>query len=88
MPDDHVPDPRRLKAWETRRAKYGKVGHAGPYRMGTAVSTVDNIGRMALTFVLQLHARGELSEGQCCRALRVDRVSFRELVDAKENSST
>lgn len=71
----------RLKAWETRRAKYGTAGHSGPYR--TAVSFADDLGSRALAFVLRLHAQGELSEGQCAKALELDRVSFRALVDER-----
>ena len=81
-----IPDPRRLRAWETRRSKYGPRGHSGPYRV-----FVDAVGERrpsqrdtavrALAFILDLHAKGELSEGQCCKALGLDRVSFRELAD-------
>lgn len=70
----------RRKAWETRRAKYGASGHAGSYRMSSIVE-VDPIGKRALAFVLRLYEQGELSEGQCCKALQLDRVSFREMVD-------
>lgn len=76
--DDY--DAARMRAWETRRARYGAAGHAGPYHNRTAV-VVDDLGRLALAFILRLHAQGELSEGQCSKALQIDRVSFRELVD-------
>lgn len=88
-----APDPRKLKAWETRRARYGAAGHAGPYRTGGALHVSDNyrklvldavaddLGSRALALVLRLYAEGALSEGQCAKALQIDRVSFRALVD-------
>lgn len=77
----------RKRAWETRRAKYGPAGHAGTYRTcGSRV--VNDLGRRALAFVLQLYANGELSEGQCAKALRIDRVSFRVLVDEHGQPTT
>ncbi len=66
----------RAKAWQTRRAKYGDRGHAGAYRRPT-----DSLGRRALALVIRLHHEETLSEGQCCKALDLDRVAFRELVD-------
>lgn len=67
----------RRKAWITRREKYGERGHGGGYRRGP-----DPLGRRALALVIRLHEEGALSEGQCCRALELDRVDFRRLVDA------
>lgn len=66
----------RARAWATRRAKYGEHGHAGGYRR-----PADPIGRRALALVVSLHLQEALSEGQCCAALNLDRVSFREIVD-------
>jgi hypothetical protein len=72
------PSESRRRAWATRRAKYGQVGHAGDYGRWSA----DPIGRRALALVVQLHREAVLSEGQCCQALGIDRISFREIVDA------
>lgn len=68
--------PDRAKAWATRREKYGEHGHARSYRR-----PVDPVGRKALALVVSLHLQETLSEGQCCAALNLDRVSFREIVD-------
>jgi hypothetical protein len=40
------------------------------------------LGDRALALVLRLHREGILSEGQCCRELDLDRVTFRILADA------
>jgi len=79
MSDPREPDPRRVQAWKTRRARYGTAGHARPYR--TSPTPADDLGSRALAFVLRLHAQGDLSEGQCSKALGIDRVTFRALVD-------
>lgn len=67
----------RVKAWETRRAKYGPRGHDGAYTRPS-----HPLGLKALRLVLKLHAEGTLSEGQCCKALDLDRVELRALADA------
>lgn len=72
-PADQSP---RDRAWATRREKYGEHGHAGSYRR-----PVDPVGRKALALVVSLHLQETLSEGQCCAALNLDRVSFRQIVD-------
>jgi hypothetical protein len=64
----------RAKAWVTRRAKYGPQGHASSYTRG-------GIGRRALALIVSLHREEVLSEGQCCRALDLDRVAFRAICD-------
>jgi hypothetical protein len=66
----------RARAWATRREKYGEHGHAGSYRR-----PADPIGRRALATVISLHLQETLSEGQCCAALNIDRVSFRAICD-------
>lgn len=65
----------RAKAWETRRGKYGARGHAGSYARSLRE-------RRALALIADLHRAAILSEGQCCAALDMDRVSFRAMVDA------
>jgi hypothetical protein len=67
----------RAAAWVTRRAKYGPRGHNGTYSRPN-----HPIGLRALRLVLRLHVDGTLSEGQCCKALDLDRVEFRAMVDA------
>jgi hypothetical protein len=67
----------RAKAWATRREKYGERGHSGSYRRAS-----HPLETRALRLVLRLHEEGTLSEGQCCKALDLDRVDFRALVDA------
>ena len=67
----------RHKAWATRRAKYGPRGHGGSYTRWS----VEPVGLRALGLVVRLHREELLSEGQCCKALDLDRVAFRKLVD-------
>ena len=78
----------RAKAWETRRAKYGAKGHAGRYTR----FAFDPIGRKALALIMILHDQEVLSEGQCCKALDLDRITFRIMRDghaaARERSDT
>jgi hypothetical protein len=66
----------RRASWATRRAKYGQSGHAGSYARAR-----DGVGRRALVLVIQLHNEEVLSEGQCCKALDMDRIDFRILRD-------
>jgi len=39
------------------------------------------LGDRALALVIKLHQEAVLSEGQCCSALELDRVTFRKLCD-------
>jgi len=71
----------RARAWKTRREKYGPAGHAGSYRRAES-----HLGQRALELVVRLHREALLSEGQCCRALRLDRISFRMLCDRTPNT--
>lgn len=66
----------RRRAWETRRAKYGQRGHAGAYAGPRSA-----LGLRALQLVAWLHEEGTLSEGQCCKALDMERVEFRIMCD-------
>lgn len=77
-------DEVRAKAWETRRQRYGDQGHAGSYRRGAG----ESLEHRALALVIRLHREGTLSEGQCCRALKLDRVSFRTICDASPDKDT
>jgi hypothetical protein len=72
----------RRKAWETRRRRYGPAGHAGVHVTYQRRRTlVDPLGRRALALVVKLHLEEVLSEGQCCKALDMDRLDFRRIVD-------
>lgn len=75
----------RARAWATRRAKYGQRGHSGSYRRGDY--RVDLTGARALGLVIRLHQEGTLSEGQCCKALNMDRVDFRHMVDGWDQTA-
>lgn len=67
----------RRRSWITRRAKYGPGGHSGSYSR----RAIDRIGARALALVVRLHREATLSEGQCCKALGLDRIGFRSLAD-------
>lgn len=67
----------RRKAWATRRAKYGPRGNCGVYRHG-GVSFLEN---RAIRLIVKLHLDETLSEGQCAKALGIDRVAWREMVE-------
>lgn len=73
--------PAREKAWNTRREKYGERGHASAYRRPT-----NRTGALALSLVVRLHREGALSEGQCCKALEMDRIDFRHLCDKDQSA--
>lgn len=72
----------RKQAWVTRRAKYGPQGHNSGYGRGGRART--SLGVLALKLVVRLQADGTLSEGQCCKALDLDRVDWRAVCDATE----
>lgn len=79
----------RQRSWVTRRAKYGKSGHASTYTRSTvdlswAVQDRVRLARLAAV----LHADGVLSEGQLSRILDVDRVQVRSIVDEGHASLT
>lgn len=65
-----------ISSWATRRAKYGPAGHGGYSRR------VSPLERAALRLIAKLHSEEMLSEGQCCQALGLDRVEFREICDS------
>lgn len=67
----------RAKAWETRRAKYGPKGHDGYHRRQPR-----SLELRALRLIARLNREGTLSEGQCCKALDLDRVEWRAICDA------
>ncbi len=71
----------RKRAWITRRARYGPAGHRGVQTTYKRPRAADQVGRRALDLVIKLHLEAVLSEGQCCKALGLDRVAFRKLVD-------
>lgn len=70
----------RRRGWETRRAKYGKSGHAGIYDRGPRWHTVRDEKRLARLVAVALND-GLLSEGQVAKIIEADRVRVRELRD-------
>ena len=72
----------RRKAWETRRAKYGKRGHRGVYERGSAKASIAVRDEMRLARLVAVVAgEGMLSEGQLAKILELDRVAVRRLED-------
>ncbi len=71
----------RKRAWKTRREKYGKHGHAGPYGTNPIVYSARWNERLQSMqdMLIKLYRQGVLSEGQVSKATGIDRVSCREL---------
>lgn len=70
----------RQRGWETRRAKYGKSGHAGIYERGPQWHTVKDEKRLARLVAVCLN-EGLLSEGQMAKIIEDDRISVRKRRD-------
>lgn len=70
----------RQRGWETRRAKYGKSGHAGVYERGPSWHTVKDEKRLARLIAVCLND-GLLSEGQVAKIIEADRINVRERCD-------
>jgi len=66
----------RQRSWETRRAKYGKAGHAGYYSR-PVVRPDTRLGRI----VALLLDDEVLSEGQIARVIECDRLEVRRIAD-------
>ena len=64
----------RKRAWETRRKKYGPMGHRGYRRQ---VANYDGM----LSLIIRLHNEGTLSEGQVAKATGLHRIEVRRLAD-------
>lgn len=75
---------RTAQTWATRRERYGPTGHAG-YRLRARRSPIEEA---ALRLIVRLHEEEMLSEGQCCQALDVDRIEFREIRDSFHAGNT
>jgi hypothetical protein len=71
----------RKKAWETRRALYGPMGHGRAYSGHLKL----NITGMR-DLIIRLMADGVLSEGQAAKATGLHRITIRKLADALELS--
>lgn len=71
----------RAKAWATRRAKYGPKGHDG-YHGRPRRTAPSQLEARALALIARLNREGALSEGQCCKALGLDRIEWRAICDA------
>lgn len=68
----------RLRAWRTRRAKYGVRGHGSSYsRHGGPCEACKRMESV----IVRLHIEGILSEGQAAKAIGVGRVVLRALAD-------
>lgn len=79
MPGDAQQTTARAKAWETRRRLYGPAGHQG---VGAAyLRPRSRREGLALRLIARLHTEAVLSEGQCCKALDMDRIEFRVMCD-------
>ncbi len=70
----------RQRGWETRRAKYGKSGHAGIYERGPQWHTVKDEKRLARLIAVCLND-GLLSEGQVAKIIEADRIDVRKRCD-------
>lgn len=71
----------RKRAWETRRALYGQMGHGKAYPGELRL----NVTGMR-DLIIKLHAEGVLSEGQAAKATGLHRITIRKLADALELS--
>lgn len=69
----------RKKAWETRRAIYGPMGHG---RAASDHLKLNVIGMRDL--IVRLLVEGVLSEGQAAKATGLHRITIRKLADALE----
>jgi DNA invertase Pin-like site-specific DNA recombinase len=70
----------RQRGWETRRAKYGKSGHAGIYERGPRYHVVRDEKRLARMIAVALND-GLLSEGQVAKIAEMDRIEVRRYRD-------
>ena len=71
----------RAKAWETRRAKYGKNGMSGPYACGNKCGACESMRAM----IVRLHVEEVLSEGQAAKAMKCGRIELRKKADDYNN---
>lgn len=69
----------RAKAWETRRALYGPMGHSSTNRDNLKL----NVTGMR-DLIIRLLVEGILSEGQAAKATGLHRITIRKLADAME----
>jgi hypothetical protein len=73
----------RLRAWETRRKKYGQHGHSGSYSRNPG--PCPDCARMR-QWLVRLHVEGVLSEGQAAKATGLSRIDLRAAADDLINS--
>lgn len=62
----------RRRAWKTRRARYGQIGHFGSYRCGSWTNSIE-LSRL----IAYVNGTGLMSEGELSQLLNMDRVSIR-----------
>lgn len=84
---------RHWQLWQTSDARPTHIsfeyGHRATFPHGATITMERQLeyarrimaGQKALDVVIQLHREGDLSEGQCCQMLEMERVAFRKLVD-------
>ena len=75
----------RKRAWQTRRAKYGKRGHSGGYCYDRKLGPCEHCKRMT-ELIVKLLDEGCASEGQAAKATGLLRVELRRRVDDLRNS--
>lgn len=77
--EDHR-DQARVRAWETRRAKYGERGHRGyPPRRRPDRLLLHDVPLARLAAVI--HDEGVMTESQIARIIERDIVATRRLID-------
>ena len=75
-----------MRAWKTRREKYGERGHGGAYCHPKPIYTArwnERLNSMQ-DMLIRLYRQGVLSEGQVSKACGLDRVTCRDLAIQQE----
>ena len=67
----------KLRAWQTRRAKYGPRWHSGSYQCCGYHANC----KAMIVLIIKLHNAEILSEGQVAKATGLGRVEIRRLAD-------
>lgn len=71
----------RLRAWATRRQKYGPSGHKGSYARWESPGAPTPSRDGMLSLLIDLHLSAVVSEGQLAKATGLNRIELRRLVD-------
>lgn len=67
--------------WPLRRIPTQREMNQAFYVDVCRLEDENKLGRAALAVLIDMHRKEELSEGQCCQMLDMERVAFRKLVD-------